>query len=153
MTAPAPDDAALERLLAELEWQPIATAPKDGRAIRIRHEDWPDAELGFAWYKDGWYYAEWPHADAAFTHWSPAEIPPRAADIVRTALPALIERARMAERLGNSLDAALQWHRAARDGHQPVGSGAEQIAMLDAALADARSAGLLETAKEGSDVG
>jgi hypothetical protein len=73
---------------AEMKWQPIATAPKDGRHVLVSCNQDPPAFVSEAFYEAdgdrGWYQANTHWTDAHdgslrdVTHWMPLPKPARA---------------------------------------------------------------------------
>lgn len=74
----AAEAAAARAVAAKVNWQPIATAPKDGRALLVGFLD----AHGYWFTKVGWWEEKWSRWDfpfAAFadpTHWAPLPAPP-----------------------------------------------------------------------------
>jgi hypothetical protein len=59
-----------------MEWQPIETAPRDGKRVLVWHRHWYAPSTG-QWYGDWWglVYAVGPFASQP-THWMPLPSPP-----------------------------------------------------------------------------
>ena len=71
------DVALVEALLAEREWQPIETAPRDGSWVLVHERQ--EVPMVARWYLGGWQNEDgYEPAECDITHWQPLPAPPEA---------------------------------------------------------------------------